>query len=86
MITHCGVLRFDVPLEMGLAVINESQCFAFQGRQCEECVSHCLVEGAFSLVHDKPQVHADSCTGFGMCIYICPSEPQTIFLAPSFRV
>ena len=78
-----GVLRFEAPLQMGLAEINEEQCFAFQGKQCSECVTHCPVDGAISLLHGKPLVNADSCTGCGMCVYVCPSEPQTISLAPS---
>ncbi len=79
---EAGVLRLDAPLQMGLAEIDSSLCFAFQGKQCSECVQQCPVEGAISLTHDKPHVQEDSCTGCGMCIYVCPSEPQTIRVRP----
>jgi len=73
-----GVLRFDVPISMGLAVIDEDKCIAFQGGECSVCVDHCPVENALTLTAGKPVVDADICTGCGVCLYVCPAPKNAI--------
>ena len=73
-----GVLRFDAPIAMGLAVIDEEKCIAFQGEECTICVDHCPVENALTLTAGKPEIHADSCTGCGVCLYVCPAPQNAI--------
>jgi len=80
--------------QMGLAVIDENSCVAFWGIQCDACYRACPIMGqAITIEYDqnkrtgkhaflKPVVHADACTGCGMCEHACITEKPAIFVLP----
>ena len=75
-----GVLRLTADLAMGLACINPETCLPFNGTVCTACVERCPVEKALTIEAGRPVVHADSCTGCGVCLYVCPGPDETIQL------
>ena len=80
---EAGVLTFEAPLAMGLATIDSTLCLAFNGTPCDECVERCPVENAITLEAGKPIIHEESCTGCGVCVFMCPGPELTIQLQPT---
>ena len=70
---EAGVLRMDAPVAMGIAEIDSNTCLAFQGTVCTICVEHCPVEGAITMEAGLPIINSSSCTGCGVCVYVCPA-------------
>jgi len=80
--------------DMGLAVIDHDSCIAFWGIQCDACYRACPILGeAISIEYQKnertgkhafmkPVVHADACTGCGMCEHACVTEKAAIQILP----
>lgn len=80
--------------DMGLAVIDAESCIAFWGIQCDACYRACPILGeAITIDYAKnertgkhafmtPVVHADACTGCGMCEQACVTEKASIFVLP----
>jgi len=80
--------------DMGLAVIDDNSCIAFWGIQCDACYRACPLLGeAISVIYEKnertgkhaflkPIVHADVCTGCGLCEKACVTEKPAIFVLP----
>ncbi len=79
---------------MGLAVVNKESCIAFWGIQCDACYRACPILGeAISIEYSKndrtgkhafltPVVHADACTGCGLCEKACVTQKAAIFVLP----
>jgi MauM/NapG family ferredoxin protein len=64
---------------MGLARITEIACLNQLGKECDYCVASCPVPEA--LTHEAgqvPVVQAETCTGCGVCVYVCPADPKAI--------
>ncbi|MAD43352.1 MAG: ferredoxin-type protein NapG [Arcobacter sp.] len=80
--------------DMGVAVIDDNACIAFWGIQCDACYRACPLLGeAISIEYTKnertgkhafmkPIVHADVCTGCGMCEKACVTDKAAIFVLP----
>ena len=80
--------------QMGLAVVDETNCIAFWGIQCDACYRACPILGeAISVEYTKnertgkhafmkPVVHSDVCTGCGLCEQACVTEKAAIFILP----
>lgn len=80
--------------DMGVAVIDDNSCIAFWGIQCDACYRACPLLGkAISIEYSKnertgkhaflkPVVHADVCTGCGLCEKACVTEKAAIFVLP----
>jgi ferredoxin-type protein NapG len=85
-ITACepGVLSSLVPPMMGTAKVTEHLCLAHHGTTCTVCSERCPVEGAIAVNNGKPTVNEASCTGCGVCRYVCPAPENAILLMPSF--
>jgi len=76
----------DDPMDVriGLAVIDESICYAYNGTMCRACWHACPYPDQ-ALVYDellRPTVNADVCTGCGLCEHGCPTETASIVIEP----
>ena len=92
-VTTDGELDINIA-DMGLAVIDDNSCIAFWGIQCDACYRACPLLGeAISIKYEKndrtgkhaflkPIVHADVCTGCGLCEKACVTEKPAIFVLP----
>lgn len=92
-VTTNGSLDINVA-DMGLAVIDDENCIAFWGIQCDACYRACPLLGeAISVVYEKnertgkhaflkPVVHPNVCTGCGLCEKACVTEKASIFILP----
>ena len=83
-ITACGpgVLTLARGVKMGTAKIAPSACIAYRGVLCTSCVDRCPVPGAMELVHGRPRIFADVCTGCGVCHEVCPAPRNAVLLVP----
>jgi len=93
-----GALARDVVIDearMGLAVlIDQETCLAFRGLRCEVCYRACpLLDRAITLEYRPqeqtglhayflPVVHAEACTGCGLCEHTCVLERAAIRVLP----
>ena len=80
--------------QMGTAVIDEKNCIAFWGIQCDACYRACpLLDQAIKVDYAKndrtgkhayltPHVDSDICTGCGLCERACVTEKASIVVLP----
>ncbi|WP_331775789.1 ferredoxin-type protein NapG [Sulfurospirillum sp. 1612] len=80
--------------KMGVAMIDPHACIAYWGIQCDACFRACpLLNTAITLELKKndrtgkhamllPFVHADACTGCGLCEHACVTEKAAIRVLP----
>jgi ferredoxin-type protein NapG len=78
--------KLDDPMDarMGTAVIDESDCWAYNGTMCRACWHACPYPDQ-AIVYDemlRPTVNADVCTGCGLCEHGCPTEKVAIRIKP----
>ena len=83
-ITACGpgALTLARGVKMGTAKIAPSACIAYRGQLCTSCVDRCPIPGAMELVHGRPRILADACTGCGVCHEVCPAPRNAVLLSP----
>ncbi len=73
-----------VDVRIGLAVINESSCLAYNRTMCRACWHACPYPNQ-AIVYDdmlRPVVNAEACTGCGLCEHGCPMETKAITIKP----
>jgi ferredoxin-type protein NapG len=80
--------------QMGVAIVDSQSCIAFWGIQCDACYRACPILGqAITIEYEKnartgkhsfmkPVVHADACTGCGLCERACVTDKAAIFVLP----
>jgi ferredoxin-type protein NapG len=70
-------------VQMGVAVVMEEDCLAFQGVVCGLCAKRCPLPGVAIELDDflQPRV-LDGCVGCGVCQHVCPTEPIAIGVIP----
>lgn len=87
-----GALDKSLPItkaKMGLAVVDPGSCLSWQGLRCEVCYRVCPVQGKAITIANQPRqsskhalfvpvIHADACTGCGLCEKRCPTEVAAI--------
>lgn len=78
------VLSPRIPKAMGTAKITRHLCLAHHGTTCTVCSERCVVPGAIDVIDGKPTVNETTCTGCGVCRYVCPAPENAILLMPSF--
>lgn len=79
-----GVLTKTIPPIMGTARVTEHLCLAHHHTTCTVCSERCPVEGAITVTSGKPTVNENTCTGCGVCRYVCPAPENAILLMPAF--
>jgi len=80
--------------QMGVAIVDDKNCIAFWGIQCDACYRACpLMDEAISLKYEKnertgkhaflkPIVNSDICTGCGLCERACVTKEAAIIVLP----
>ena len=63
------------------AIIQGRFCIALTSF-CATCVERCPVPGAMSRDRGMPMVHADVCTGCGICHDVCPAPRNAVLMMP----
>lgn len=63
-----------------VAVIQGRYCLAYQGGFCFTCSERCPEVGAITTKQGIPTVHADLCTGCGICHDLCPAPTNAILV------
>jgi ferredoxin len=87
------VLEGPRAVRMGIARVKEGLCVTWgnldrEPRACRICVDRCpYPEEAIRMVGAEgevphPEVIAEACTGCGLCVFACPSEPAAIVVEP----
>jgi ferredoxin-type protein NapG len=93
--TASGEYALNINLaRIGLAVIDRETCIAYSGIQCDACYRACpLMDTAITIEYLRnvrtgkhamlvPEVHADHCTGCGLCEKACITRKASIFVLP----
>lgn len=63
---------------IGLAKVDLALCVAHAGERCTACRDACRDARAIRLVDALPVVDPQRCTGCGICLGKCPSEPKAL--------
>lgn len=87
--------KLDISMaKMGVAVVDQKNCVAYWGIQCDACYRACpLIGEAIYLEYKRnertgkhsyllPVVDSDVCTGCGKCEKACITEKAAIFVLP----
>lgn len=69
--------------KIGLAMIQQFSCLAWNHSFCSVCVERCPEDDAIEVVHGKPRILAENCTGCGICHSVCPAPINAILLMPN---
>ena len=80
-----GVLSADAPVRMGVASIRTAYCLAHAGTICTVCSERCPVEDVIEVQAGKPVIDASTCTGCGVCQYVCPAPYNAVLILPAER-
>lgn len=88
--------KLDINMsKMGVAVIDQDQCIAYWGIQCDACYRACPLLGSAIVIdasHNErtgkhaflaPRVVGSVCTGCGLCEKACVTEKASIFVLPT---
>lgn len=57
-------------------------CLAHQGSFCTVCSEQCPEPGAIKVEKGRPSIAEGSCTGCGICHYVCPAPTNAIAMMP----
>lgn len=71
-------------LRMGIAVLDQALCLAYQGVICRSCWHACPYPNE-AIVFDarlRPIVKPEHCIGCGLCDHACPTEISAIPVVP----
>ncbi|QDT11968.1 4Fe-4S dicluster domain-containing protein [Stieleria marina] len=79
-----GVLVASIPPIMGTAKVTEHLCLAHHHTTCTVCSERCPVKGVIAVTDGKPTIDQDTCTGCGVCRFVCPAPENAILLMPAF--
>jgi ferredoxin-type protein NapG len=76
------VLRLAAPKKIGIARIDIQTCLPHQGQACTVCSEQCPVPGAIELIAGRPRIVEATCTGCGVCQFVCPAPHNAVLLMP----
>ncbi len=71
-------------IRMGVAVIDESTCWSWNGVSCRHCYHACpWPDDALTLdPRIRPTITPEHCIGCGLCEHACPMEESAIIITP----
>jgi|GEM_PF-693592 len=69
--------------KIGLALLQQYNCLAYNQSFCTICAEHCPHQGAIELNQGKPLIIAQNCTGCGICHSVCPAPMNAIMIMPN---
>ena len=71
-------------VKMGLAKIDTSTCFIYNGIYCISCYERCPIYREAITLKDGlyPVVHSENCVGCGICEHVCPTDPKSVLVFP----
>lgn len=70
-------------IRIGIAVVESESCIGYQGETCTSCFRACPLEPNAIFFHDtQPRVDSRVCTGCGLCVPACPTDPVSIVVLP----
>jgi ferredoxin-type protein NapG len=70
-------------MRMGIAVVEPDTCLGYQEQECRACYDACPLEpNAIAFDKTKPKVDSRVCTGCGLCVHECPTNPPSIIVLP----
>lgn len=83
-ITACkvGVLSDCTSKVIGTAKITEHLCLAYHSMTCTVCSERCPSNDVIQVVDGKPLIDEETCTGCGVCRYVCPAPENAVLLMP----
>lgn len=72
-------------VRIGVAVIDEETCWAYNGVACRVCWHACPYPNEAVKLNDRarPTVDEEICVGCGLCEHACPVEEAAITIRPS---
>jgi len=83
-----GALDSATPetMRIGRVVFDANACVAAQGLDpgCDYCFDRCPLKGT-AITYKRgqgPEIHADHCTGCGLCVFFCPAQPKALEVTP----
>jgi ferredoxin-type protein NapF len=85
--TYCGDCRQACPAcpepdaeppAIGLALLADSECMAWNGVVCRTCAFACPERAITMDPRGRPSLAAESCNGCGLCVPVCPSKALSI--------
>lgn len=71
------------PYKIGVALLQQYNCLAYNQSFCTVCAERCPHEGAIELDQGKPRIIAQNCTGCGICHSVCPAPMNAIMVMPN---
>jgi ferredoxin-type protein NapG len=72
-----------VDVDIGTAFWHPERCVRKNGEDCRICVDTCPIGSvAIEVMDPSIVVHADGCTGCGVCQHECPTWPKAIDVMP----
>jgi ferredoxin-type protein NapG len=71
------------PHKIGVAMLQQHSCLAYNHSFCSVCVERCPQEGAIEVDQGKPRIVAQNCTGCGTCHSVCPAPANAIMIMPN---
>jgi ferredoxin-type protein NapG len=72
-------------VRMGVAVIDQDKCLAWNGVVCRACWHACpFPDAAIELdLRGRAIIIEDACVGCGICVHACLTEPTSITIVPT---
>lgn len=65
---------------MGLAHIVKETCLSWQGDICNLCFKRCPLKDKAITLDDDLRPVIEDCVGCGVCLYVCPTKPKSIYI------
>lgn len=81
-----ALAEFDKTIDkIGIAVVNEDECIAFNHGGCQKCVDTCDYDAIALNDAGQPVVDENKCNGCGICEFVCPSSTMTSYSGSKYR-